>query len=283
MTPIFSALAFLVLAPFVGGLLTGVDRVFSARLQSRVGPPILQPFYDVLKLMEKHTVTVHRFQLYYVSCFLVFAVISGMIFFSGGDLLLVIFALTVAAVFLALGAYSPHSPYSKAGAERELLQMMSYEPMLLLTAMGMYRVAHSFRVADLVVYPEPLLKSLPLMFIGFLFVLTIKFRKSPFDLAASHHAHQELVRGLATEFSGTTLAVMEVAHWYENVLLLGMTYLFFAAYPVWAAVIAVLLVYALEVVIDNLYARLTWRLTLKSSWLTAGTLGLANLLAVVYM
>ena len=50
---IIGIIAYIVLAPFVGGFLAGVDRIVSARLQGRVGPPVLQPFYDVLKLREK--------------------------------------------------------------------------------------------------------------------------------------------------------------------------------------------------------------------------------------
>jgi formate hydrogenlyase subunit 4 len=67
--------------------------------------------------------------------------------------------------------------------------------------------------------------------VGYLYILTIKFRKSPFDLSMTHHAHQEIVKGLSTEFSGKALAAIEVAHWYENVLLLGIIYLFFSFHP----------------------------------------------------
>ena len=50
---IISLVAYLVLAPFVGGLLAGLDRKSSARMQGRFYPPILQPFYDVSKLRQK--------------------------------------------------------------------------------------------------------------------------------------------------------------------------------------------------------------------------------------
>ena len=50
---IISVIAYLILAPLAGGLLAGLDRKLSARMQRRVGPPILQPFYDVLKLFER--------------------------------------------------------------------------------------------------------------------------------------------------------------------------------------------------------------------------------------
>ena len=50
---IISVIAFLVFAPFVGGILAGLDRKLSAKMQRRVGPPVLQPFYDVAKLFKK--------------------------------------------------------------------------------------------------------------------------------------------------------------------------------------------------------------------------------------
>jgi len=43
----------IILAPFIGGLLYGFERVLRARMQNRVGPPLLQPFYDMAKLMDK--------------------------------------------------------------------------------------------------------------------------------------------------------------------------------------------------------------------------------------
>lgn len=279
---ILLSLAYLLLAPLLGGLLAGFDRIVTARLQGRVGPPLRQPFYDVLKLLEKENLANNRFQNFYVLGFLVFVLVTGVIFFAGGDLLLTIFALTLAGLFLVLAAYAANSPYSILGAERELLQMMAYEPMLLLAALGLYAATHSFQVADILAYPRPLVLLLPGTFLGLLFILTIKLRKSPFDLSTSHHAHQELVKGLTTEFSGPALAMIEVAHWYENVILLGMVYLFFAWSP-WLAVPAVLLVYLLEVFVDNTYARWKWQLVMRSSWIVAATLGTVNLLAVFYL
>jgi ech hydrogenase subunit B len=274
--------AWVVVAPLLGGLLAGLDRILTARMQSRVGPPILQPFYDVLKLFSKRGVSVNKFQNFYMICFLAFVLITGALFFSGGDLLLTIFALAVAGVFFVLGAYSANSPYSNIGAERELIQMMSYEPMLILAAMGMFMVTKSFLVSDILGFEKPLFIFLPGVFLGFLFILTIKLRKSPFDLSTSHHGHQELVKGITTEFSGSTLALIEIAHWYENILLLGFVYLFFAFNPI-IAIVAVAATYVLEVLIDNTYARLTWHFTIKSSWLVAGILGVTNLIVLAFV
>ena len=62
-------------------------------------------------------------------------------------------------------------------------------------------------------------------------VIGIKLRKSPFDISTSHHAHQETVRGVLTEFSGRQLALVELTHWYEAVLLLALVGLFWATNP----------------------------------------------------
>ncbi|MDR0434649.1 MAG: NADH-quinone oxidoreductase subunit H, partial [Gracilibacteraceae bacterium] len=201
-TALIGALVYLIAAPLIGGLLAGADRIISARMQGRYGPPLLQPFYDVLKLWQKETIAVNRQQKVYVLSFFVFVIIAGCIMFSGGDLLLAVFALTLAGVFLIIAAYSTFSPYAHIGAEREMLQMVSYEPMVILTIVGMYMATGSFSSLEIARHDGTLFLSLPFIFLGFLFILTIKFRKSPFDISMSHHAHQEIVRGLTTEFSG---------------------------------------------------------------------------------
>jgi formate hydrogenlyase subunit 4 len=277
---ILNAIVFILLAPFIGGLLAGIDRKITAHMQGRVGPPVLQPFWDVGKLFEKERVVANDMQRFYVICYFIFVIFTGALFFAGGDLLLVIFALTLAHVFLVLGAYASNSPYSHIGAERELIQIMAYEPMIILTAVGLFMVTRSFYVRDVATYTQPAVLLLPGIFLGFLYILTIKLRKSPFDLSTSHHAHQELVKGLTTEFSGPTLGLIEITHWYEIVFLLGFLYLFFAFSPLLGIALALVL-YLFELLIDNTNARVKWQLAMKRSWAIAIVLGAGNL-AILY-
>ena len=282
---IISVIAFLVFAPLVGGILAGLDRKLSAKMQRRVGPPVLQPFYDVAKLFQKEKMTPTAFQDFYVLVFVVFIIASGVIFFMGGDLLLVIFTLTIGAAFLIIAAYSSNSPYAEAGAERELLAMMAYEPMVLLTVIGFYLYSGSFKVSDILAGES--MPFLPMIgiFVGWLFILTMKFRKSPFDLSMSHHAHQELVRGMTTEFVGRTMGWIEISHWYENVFLLGFVFLFFANgtwYGWIIGIVVAILAYFLEVLIDNCFARMKWQFAFKSAWIVAVVLGVINLF-VLYL
>jgi len=276
MLSLISVACYLVFAPFLGGLLSGIDRKITARMQGRVGPSVFQSFYDVAKLLQKESLVVRRSQTIYILFFFIFIIFTGALFFAGGDLLLVIFSLTLAGIFFVLGGFKASSPYSYVGAMRELIQMMAYEPMVLIAAVGVYLVTGTFYVKQIMAFNLPLIIFLPAIFLGLVYVFTIKLRKSPFDLSTSHHGHQELVKGITTEFSGPALALIEIAHWYENIFLLGLIFLFFASNPILGIILA-LAVYFFEIVIDNSFARMKWQFTLASSWLVAIILGCGNL------
>lgn len=281
---IISAVAYLFLAPFAGAILAGIDRKICARMQGRKGPSVLQPLYDVEKLLKKQTKVINRVQILYLLTFLFFVILTGALFFGGYDLLLIFFTLTTANIFLVIAASSGHSPYSFMGASRELVQMLAYEPMVLITVIGLYVTTGSFKVAEIVSGDNPLpIIYLPGIFIAFMFIMTIKLRKHPFDLSTSHHAHQEMVKGLTTEFNGQMFAIVEISHWYENIFLLGVIGLFFMnSNPLSAivAIIAVAICYFLEILIDNTNARVKWNNMLSSSWIITAVLGAVNLIIV---
>ncbi|MCR5156615.1 MAG: NADH-quinone oxidoreductase subunit H [Butyrivibrio sp.] len=266
---IIKALLYLVLAPLIGGLLSGTDRLFAARMQGRQGPPIVQPFYDVIKLLNKQTTVVNSIQVLFVTGYLIMTIFTGCLFFGGGDMLLVFFALSMSEVLMVMAAFSTNGPYSIMGAQRELLQMMCYEPMTLLVAIGFYYAQGSFMVNDLVMAPMPAIIKLPGFFIGFVFILIIKLRKSPFDLSTSHHMHQEMVKGLTTDLSGNNLAFVEIAEWYDTVLMMGIVGMFFiTADPIsriWA-IIAIAVVFFLITLVDNVFPRVKYITMLKVSW-----------------
>ncbi len=281
---VLRVVAYVVFAPLVGGLLAGCDRKVSAWMQGRVGPPVIQPFYDIAKLFRKERIAVNRFQNFFVFLFFVFMIFTGSLFFAGTSILLVVFALTLASLFLVLGGFSVNSPYGHIGAERELIQMMTYDPAVIILAIGLYIVTGSFNVSSIQQASEQgyLVVYLPGVFASYLYVLTIKLRKSPFDLSMSHHAHQELVKGLSTEFSGPHLALIEMTHWYENVLLLGLVYLFFSFNPLLAVGLA-LLTYFGEVFVDNTYPRVKWQMMFASAWIFTLMAGVSNLIIIHYV
>ena len=275
---------FAVLGPVLGCLLSGADRIISARMQGRVGPPPLQPYYDVRKLLGKDSVAVNSVEGTYVSAALVFTMLSGGAFFGGGNFLLCVFLITLATLFFILAAYSTRSPYAEIGADRECVQVMSYEPIVLFVAVCMFLSLGTFDVAGVMLYNLPMIVTTIPVFIALLFALTIKLRKSPFDLSYGHHAHQELVKGITTEMSGATLAKVEVMHWCETVLFLGWVGMFFVwgnPLSILVGIAVALLTFFLEIVIDNNFARVKWQSMLKWAWIVGGVAGLINIGALV--
>ena len=278
---VITVICYLIFAPVVGLFVSGYDRVITARMQGRQGPPFLQPLYDLVKLFRKEATIVNRVQTAMVVAFLIFQVFTGCIFFAGSDILLVFFALTLADVFLILAACSTNSPYSNLGSQRELLSIMAYEPMTLLTAIGFYMVSKSFNVADITGMDKPAILQIPGIFIGYVFILIIKCRKSPFDLSTSHHAHQEMVKGLTQDISGNVLGIMELAELYASVLNMAVVGLFFVYKNPWSYLVALLVcsvVYFIILLIDNIFPRVKWNVMLWSTWAVTFVFGGANVL-----
>ena len=263
------AVAYLLLAPLIGGILEGFDRKISARMQRRVGPPLLQPFYDVGKLLHKQTINVTKSQSFLMLSYLIFMMITGVMFFIGTDILMCMFVLSTAAMFLYFASTVTSSPYSTIGASRELIQMMAYEPAVLLTCVGFYVVRKTFEVDSIIKADDSAIKYLPGVFVAFVFVLTIKMRKSPFDISTSHHANQEVIKGVTAELGARNLAYFQITEWYENVLLMGIVGLFIInsnpiSIPV--AIAVVLFIYFLEILIDNCSARMKYGNMLFLAW-----------------
>ena len=281
---VISAVLYVILAPIFGALLAGLDRKITARMQGRQGPPLLQPLYDVKKLLKKQTKVINRVQMLYLLTFLFFILVTGVLFFAGYDILFVLFTLTTANLFLVIAASSGHSPYAFMGAGRELVQMLVYEPMVLIAAIGLYVVTGSFKVSEIVVHNGlPAIIYLPGIFLGFIFILTIKLRKHPFDLSTSHHAHQEMVKGLTTEFNGKMFAIVEITHWYESIFLMGMLALFFLNNKWWSVILAFVFVaicYFVEILVDNTNARLKWKTMFDNTWIVTAVLGAINLIVI---
>lgn len=247
-------IAVIILAPLAVGLLRGVDRKLTARMQNRRGPPIVQPFYDMVKLLSKSPILINNLQVTFAGAALLFQAAALALFVAGGDLLIAFFVSGAGSIFLVLGAFSVRSPYSYLGGQRELLAILAYEPVLFLAVLSL-GMRSSFLVSEL---RGGLLEDLPLVLLAMVPVMVILLEKSPYDVPA---AHQELISGPYIEYSGPYLAIMEGARWFQLAFVLGVITLF-----VWndntmvsllgkAAI--VLLVLFVTIVIDNITARLT--------------------------
>lgn len=254
-------------APLIGGLLRGIDRKLTARMQGRIGPPIIQPFYDIIKLFGKRPMVAGSAQLTFAYIYLALIIAAIVLFALRQDLLMLLFILSFGTLCLAIGALSVKSPYSQFGGHRQLLQFLAYEPALLLAVIPISLKTGTFLVASILEHGKPLMPSLWLTFLALLIVLAIMMRKSPFDIAGSEHAHQEIVRGVVTEYSGPYLAIIELGHWYELVLILAVLGLFWSAGGLWwLSFIIALASWFIMLILDNISARLTWAWMVKYSW-----------------
>ena len=281
-TPLFHVLVFpgfLFLVAF-GLFASWFDRKLIAKFQNRVGPPLMQPFYDAIKLWGKEPFIASSLQPVLAFGYLGFSVAAFALLAFGQDMLLMIFTMAIADLCLIVAAFNSKSPYSNIGARRELIGMMSYEPVMLLAAISIFFVTGSFMIDSIYVINQPLLTFLPLTFLALIPVLIIDMKKSPFDVSGSGHAHQELVRGIYTEFSGYTLALVELGHWTKVALLLGFASLFWAQNLIIGAVLAFALFFVV-LVIDNSYPRLDWKTMIKTTWIVGFLLIIANIAGLI--
>ncbi len=158
---IITAVILALATPIIGGLLAGVDRKLTAKMQERIGPPLMQPFYDVLKLWGKSPMISNNLQPMLAFGYLGFAILAaGMVTFQQ-DLLLVLFIMGIADICLTVAAVSTKSPYSYLGGRSEFLAMLSYEPVMLLVDVAIFLVTGSFTIKGIYAYGQPLLMVLP--------------------------------------------------------------------------------------------------------------------------
>jgi formate hydrogenlyase subunit 4 len=257
--------AALLVAPLVGALVFGLDRKITARMQGRVGPPLLQPVYDIVKLLGKEPLFVNRVQILYAILHLAFILVVIVLLLTGQDLLMALFAHVFSGVALILGGLSVRSPYSRIGSHRKIMQMLAYEPVMVLLVVGTYLCTGGFLSSDVTRYGHPLLFQMPLVFVAYVAASVIKLEKSPFDVATSHHAHQEIVKGVTTEYSGPYLAIIELANMCEISLVVLVMASFWASNWIAGALLAAACYFAI-LVVDNITARLTTLWMVRYMW-----------------
>lgn len=265
------------LAPVIGGLVYGFERIVKARMQRRTGPPLLQPFYDFLKLADKRKMIVHSTHaflgiMHFFSLWFALAVLL-----LGGDLILVIFLHLLSTALLILAGYSTRSVFSHLGANRTAISILCYEPVLILIAVAVYMLTGSFEAGAVFNYASPLLFKMPLAFVALLLILPIKLKKSPFDVA---EAHQEITGGVELEFSGIFYEALYTAKWLDYVFCYTLVYLFGASDP-FLGLGLVLFVFLYLNALDNSSARVNYKQMLKFSLLIALPIAFINLILTI--
>ncbi|MGE5519749.1 MAG: complex I subunit 1 family protein [Candidatus Dadabacteria bacterium] len=263
-----------ILAPVLGGVLYGFERIVRARMQRRIGPPLLQPFYDFLKLADKRKMIVHSAHaflgiVHFFSLWFALAVLL-----LGGDLILVIFLHLVSTSLLIIAGYSTRSIFSHLGANRTAVSLLAYEPVLIIIAVSIFITTGRFETSSIFSFDTPLLYKMPIAFISLLMILPIKLKKSPFDVA---EAHQEITGGVEIEYSGIFYESIYTAKWIDQVFCYSLVYLFGASNPLLGMGLVILTFFYLNA-LDNSSARVNYKQMLRFSLLIALPFSFINLL-----
>ncbi len=244
-------IAFLGIA--VGLFYKGLDRKIAARMQSRIGPPIRQPFYDFFKLMMKENVVPENAVPWVFNGAPLLALVSviTILFYipiasfpallgGSGDLILIAYLLAIPAVALVVGGFSSGSTYASIGAQREMVLMMSYElPLVtIIIALG-WRL--NLANPGLNIFSLDILTANPIWGVvgplGFLGAILLLFTLAivtpaelsivPFD---TPEAETELAGGALVEYSGRNLALFELANAVKLVVMAALTVALFFPY-----------------------------------------------------
>ncbi|WP_316177438.1 MULTISPECIES: respiratory chain complex I subunit 1 family protein [unclassified Bradyrhizobium] len=207
-------------------LLTGFIRKVKARLQRRRGPPIVQPYRDILRLLKKEVVVADNASwIFRVAPYLIFAATwvaaalvptfaKGLLFSWSADLIAIIALLASARFFLALAGMDIGTAFGGIGASREMMIASLAEPAMLLVVFTMALVAHSTQlsaVADLLALGVGLRVSLGLAMVGLIIVAIAENGRVPVDNPATHLELTMVHEAMVLEYSGRHLAMIELA------------------------------------------------------------------------
>jgi NADH-quinone oxidoreductase subunit H len=216
----------LLFAGVVGGLLSWFDRKITAQVQFRKGPPLLQPFYDFLKLLlVKETILPARgarltfliapvlglFGATIASVFILLPMLGIQIGFEG-DVIVIFYLLTIPSLTYIIGALASGNPLASVGASREIKLIISYElSFLLVFAAIILKADMSVRLVEIIQFQTEqgaFIGSISgvLLFIVALFCIQAKMGMVPFDIA---EAETELASGSFIEFSGSVYAMVK--------------------------------------------------------------------------
>ena len=207
----------------VAPLFQGVLRKVTARVQSRQGPPLLQPYFDLLKLLGKEdiesgeTPLMQRFAAYLslatvlmVACLVPMGFVAPM---NGvADIILLIYLLTLCGICTLLAGLAAGSTYSLVGASREMMSMITLEPLLAIALIVGAVHTGSFRLDTVLNGSVYETNGIPWSGLIMLAVMILSFQafvqRLPFDIS---EAETELMEGPLMEYSGPKLALFKYA------------------------------------------------------------------------
>jgi hydrogenase-4 component C len=289
---ILQALFLLLAAP----LFSGFSRVLRAKIQTRKGPPLVQNYRDIAKLMKRQEVVseqagwVFRVAPYIsMAAMLLVALIVPLLAAASplgvvGDLILVVYLFAIPRVLFSLAGLDSGSTFGGIGARRELLIAALIEPVLLLVVFVVALLAGSTNLGTIsnkvVTGTMPLSLAFWLGMAAFAFAVFVEMGKLPFDLA---EAEQELQEGPLSEYSGPSLALVKWSLYLKQVVLVALFLAMFFPFgsmtqltlPGFVIAVIVFLLkatvfYFIVALLENAMARMRFMKAPAATWLALG-------------
>ncbi len=288
--------------------LAGFDRKIVARMQKRVGPPIMQPTYDFLKLLGKETIipadaSTAMFMIApYVGLvslvvLALFIPLGGFQAFRGlADVVVIIYLVTIPSLSIIFGGAASGSPFAGVGISRTMVTIIAYELPLILVLLSVCKAVSG--EGTLVFSMERITSfqrengSLFLDFrlwpalIAMLFVIPCEVGAHPFDVG---EAETEICEGPLIEYSGAPLAVFKLSHSIKMFIMTALfTALFFGGIQtgymaldvVIALVICTIATFVCMSLAHAVTARLKVEQVFKFYWTVVSGLALVSLILV---
>ena len=270
---IAGALLNVILVILLAPLFEGIVRKLKAVIHSRKGPPITQPYIDILKLLGKEDLQMGGGTLFKVApmislgAMLLAATLTplwgkaplGMT----GDIIVWVYVMSLSAVAVMLGAFSSGNPFCYTGASREMMVLLSAEPVAVVALLTAGVKAKSLLMGSVIGYQVSHGPSMSMAFAGIAFFLALQANigKLPFDMV---EAEQEIADGPFMEYSGPRLALYKLAFYIRQLIFSFLLVSIFVPWPglslaplvLVAGLVKVLVVFVLIGLIDSVNPRL---------------------------
>jgi len=276
----------------LGLIASWIVRKVSALVQWRVGPPLFQPFYDVVKLMGKEILIPQEAQkavfmaapLVGMAGVLLLSIMLWRVAFVPakpfvGDIIVAIYLMVLPSLALILGSSASASPHAAVGTSREMKLVMGYELSLVLALIVVIiKTGGTLNLAEIAQHTTVFSISNMLAFLVALLCVQAKLGFVPFDIA---EAETEVASGVLMEYSGALLAVWKLAHAMMLValpLFLVIVFLGGFAENVWAGIGKYVLVLVLLILIKNTNPRVRIDQAMKFFWVYCGVALVATII-----
>ncbi|MBC7187402.1 MAG: NADH-quinone oxidoreductase subunit H [Calditrichaeota bacterium] len=233
---VLQVLLVLLLSP----LLEGVIRKLIAFVHSRIGPPLYQPYLDILKLLGKEEIASSRSFLFrYSAVIALTAVLTASLLVPmlgkpplgfAGEVVVFVYLISVVAVMIFMSGVTSGSPYGLVGAGREVMMVLTVEPVLAIALITAAVKSGSMMFGDMVSWQLTHPPAISMVIVGIALFLAIvaQLARLPFDIV---EADQEIMEGPFVEQSGPKLALFKWGFYAKQLIFASLLVSVFIPWP----------------------------------------------------